>query len=448
MRILHAIHDFLPRHRAGSEIHALQLCRALQPRHHVQVLCAEYDPSRRHGSLACRDVEGVLVNEVVNNWAFRGFRESWQAPSLTPALEQVLDEVRPDVLHVHNLLNLSLELPALARRRGIAVVATLHDYTLFCPSGGQRVHLAEEHVCESIDSKRCARCFRQSPFHAQMAVQAGGPLAAALVVGGRALKAAAPRAARLLEQGLRLWPADGVRREDIEERLAAARAACAQIDRIVAPSQSLAEECVKLGVPEARIEVSDYGFPPLQHQGPVPRGGPLRIGFVGTLAWHKGAHVLVEACRMLPAGAFRLLIFGNTATFPAYVADLRRAAEGLPVEFRGPFDEAGAPRAYGELDMLVVSSLWPENSPLVIHEAFQAGVPVVGARMGGIVGLLGGGRIGPLYEARSPWALAGELRALIEAPSRLAGLAAGLPRVKTIDEDAREWERRYQGARA
>ena len=35
MRILHAIHDFLPRHRAGSEIYAAELCRELSARHHV-----------------------------------------------------------------------------------------------------------------------------------------------------------------------------------------------------------------------------------------------------------------------------------------------------------------------------------------------------------------------------------------------------------------------------
>src|SRR5262245_46732949 len=38
-RILHAIHDFPPRHAAGSELYALALCRELAARHHVTVLC-------------------------------------------------------------------------------------------------------------------------------------------------------------------------------------------------------------------------------------------------------------------------------------------------------------------------------------------------------------------------------------------------------------------------
>jgi threonine dehydrogenase-like Zn-dependent dehydrogenase len=65
--------------------------------------------------------------------------------------------------HVHNLLNLTFDLPMMARRREIAVVATLHDYTLVCASGGQRAHRAEHHRCDVIDVARCARCFCESP---------------------------------------------------------------------------------------------------------------------------------------------------------------------------------------------------------------------------------------------------------------------------------------------
>jgi len=440
MRVLHAIHDFLPRHRAGSEIYAAQLCKALRPRHEVQVLCAEYDPARRHGSLTVRIHDGLLVNEVVNNWA-APFDRSWADSALQPPIEQVLDEVRPDVLHVHNLLNLSFDLPALAKKRGIRVVATLHDHTLVCASGGQRLHRAEDYVCDRIDTVRCARCFRESPFHTQMAAQAGGPLAPALVSGGRTLLRLAPAQA-----ALRIFAGNSVTPAAIEARLMAARAVFESVDRFVAPSRALGEMFVELGLPPSKLTISDYGFAALAHQGRVPRGGPLRIGFVGTLAQHKGAHVLLEACRLLPADAYRLLIFGSLETFPDYVAELRRAAHGLPAEFRGGFDGAGAAAAYRELDVLVVSSLWPENSPLVIHEAFQAGVPVVGARMGGIPDLLAQGDLGPLYQARSAPALAQVLREFIAQPERLTELAARLPRVKSLDEDAGEWEQRYQQA--
>ena len=77
MRVLHAIHDFLPRHRAGSEIYAFELARELSRRADVFVLAAEYDPSVPHGTIRWRTYEGLVVIEIVNNWQFRRFAETY-----------------------------------------------------------------------------------------------------------------------------------------------------------------------------------------------------------------------------------------------------------------------------------------------------------------------------------------------------------------------------------
>src|SRR5438552_2226036 len=167
MRVLHAIHDFLPRHQAGSEIYALNLSRAQRALGlQTHVLCTDDDRTLEHGSLRWRLYEGVGVAEIINNWAFPSFRDTYRSPLLNRQLRQVLMALAPDVLHIHNLLNLSFDLPAIARELGIPTVATLHDYTLVCPSGGQRVHEAEGHVCALIDTRRCSRCFAQHNFHA------------------------------------------------------------------------------------------------------------------------------------------------------------------------------------------------------------------------------------------------------------------------------------------
>src|SRR5206468_4988889 len=115
---------------------------------------------------------GLPVIELINNWACRTFEDTYVPPLIGEQLAHVLQAVQPDVLHVHNLLNLSFNLPAMARARGIPVVATLHDYTLVCPAGGQRIHRAEAHVCHEIDTARCARCFVESPVCDQIAFTA------------------------------------------------------------------------------------------------------------------------------------------------------------------------------------------------------------------------------------------------------------------------------------
>jgi glycosyltransferase involved in cell wall biosynthesis len=446
LRVLHAIHDFLPRHRAGSEIYAYQLCRELARRHHVTVLCAEYDPARAHGSVTWRLYEGLPVVEVVNNWAFRSFDETYRSVELNRVLQHALTAVDPDVLHVHNLLNLSMDLPALARARGVRTVATLHDYTLLCPSGGQRVHMAEEHVCHTIDTARCSRCFPQSPFASQMAVsrvtrlaaKSPGVLRLARFVRRRLPRTVAAVESRVAAGPLTLAPAD------IERRLAYVRERVFDaIDLFVAPSQALADEYIAAGLPAARIKVADYGFVPLSVP-PRRRGDVLRIGFVGTLVWHKGAHVLIEAVAGLPAGRVELKLFGDPNVFPAYTARLREQARDLPIRFMGGFDAATMPEAYGQIDVLVVPSLWPENSPLVIHEAFMAGIPVVGARQGGIPELVTDGVNGLVYDAYSPAALQAALRRILDDPSILDRFARALPAVRSIEEDAAGWEAVYE----
>ena len=94
--------------------------------------------------------------------------------------------------------------------------------------------------------------------------------------------------------------------------------------------------------------------------------------------------------------------------------------------------------------MLVVPSLWPENSPLVIHEAFMCGIPVIGANVGGIPDLVTDGVSGMLYEAFSAAALAERLQRIVDRPELLAAFASAVPAVKTMEADAAEWDARYR----
>jgi glycosyltransferase involved in cell wall biosynthesis len=448
LRLLHAIHDFLPRHQAGSEIYAAALCQELQRRgHHVTVLAASFDPSRRHGDVIWRVHEGLPVVEVVNNWAFGTFDETYRAPNLLPSLDHALRATQPDVLHVHNLLNLSFDLPQRARARGARVVGTLHDYTLVCPSGGQRLHRAEQHVCHTIEVDRCARCFAESPYPRQMAfgrtlARPGGSIARRVA---GAMRRRAPRLLARIAASRRLPGTIELSPSDIAARIESARAVAGEFDLLVAPSPSIAREFRALGVMPRALEVADYGFHqmPAVSRAATTAGAPLRAGFVGTLVWHKGVHVLIDAIRQLPRGQVEALIFGDLDTFPDYAAQLTSSAGGLPVRFMGRFERNQVTNVYSHFDVLVVPSLWLENSPLVIHEAFMAGIPVVGARIGGISDLVQDGENGLLYPPESSAALAAILGELARDRSRLNLLGASRTPVKSIEQDAAAWERRY-----
>ena len=448
MRIVHAIHDFLPLHRGGSEIYAATLCRELARRHDVTVLCAEYDSSRPHGSVERREFDGLPVVEIINNWAFGSLAETYQSATINRPLDRVLAALQPDVLHVHNLLNLSMDLPAIAKARGIPSVATLHDYTLVCPSGGQRVHIAEQHVCVEIEPERCARCFPQSHFYSQMAGTWREPIperGSASVTFIDAIRRRLPGALGSSVATSETSPvprSTSITADDISTRLAKIRHVFDAFDLLVAPSAALGAEYRRLGLPDEKLHISDYGFVPFR-VARRPPGERLRIGFVGTLVWHKGVHVLVEAVQGLPADRFELKLFGNLNYFPDYVRSLRERSVGAPVLFMGDFDHSSMQDIYGDIDVLVVPSLWPENSPLVIHEAFMAGVPVIGSRQGGIPELVTHDRNGLIYEAYSAVDLRAALARLLAEPELVRRFASDLPAVKSIQQDAAQWEAVY-----
>lgn len=125
---------------------------------------------------------------------------------------------------------------------------------------------------------------------------------------------------------------------------------------------------------------------------------------------------------------------------------MQAAAEGLPIKFEGGFEPHEAAKVYSQLDIVTICSLWPENSPLVIHEAFMAGVPVVGSRLGGTADLIEHEKSGLLYNAFSPDDLAACLQRLVDEPQVVERFRNALPGVKSIEEDACEWLGRYEAA--
>ena len=90
--------------------------------------------------------------------------------------------------------------------------------------------------------------------------------------------------------------------------------------------------------------------------------------------------------------------------------------------------------------MLVVPSVWLENAPFIIREAFAAGLPVVASNLGGMAELVDDGRSGLLFAPGDASDLRRALARLLDEPGLLDRLRAGVPRMKTIEEDA-AWTR-------
>jgi glycosyltransferase involved in cell wall biosynthesis len=180
---------------------------------------------------------------------------------------------------------------------------------------------------------------------------------------------------------------------------------------------------VAAGFPAERIIVLPHQAPPVAvPTGPVRT--PLRIGFLGMLQNHKGAHVLVDAIRRIPADLeCEVVIRGDLAADPAYVSQLRRGAQGerrIRIVDQVPYRQFGV--ALGEIDVLVIPSIWAENAPLVLLSALQAGRYVVASDVPGLTHAIDCPGRGRLFPAGDAAALAQTLTDLLRdsAPVRAA----------------------------
>ena len=127
---------------------------------------------------------------------------------------------------------------------------------------------------------------------------------------------------------------------------------------------------------------------------------------------------------------------------------MRPLLKNRGVEWLGSVAHDRIPTVLASLDVLVVPSVWIENSPFVIKEAFAAGVPVVASNLGGMAELVEDGRNGLLFEAGDAADLRRVIARLLDEPGLLARLREGLPRVRSIDEDAAWTQSIYEEALA
>jgi len=329
----------------------------------------------RNGDAQSPELNGVRVHRLpLRNlyWPFpvspagTAGKIAWHAidawnPAMAGAVGGLLDEIRPEVVNTHNLAGFSAAVWPAVARRGLPLAHTLHDHYLLCP-----------YSTMFRDGANCAQpCLR----------------CRAVTVPRRAL--------------------------------------ARHVDAVVGVSRFILDRHLAGGLfADARASVVYSGYRALE-SGARASGGPLRVGYLGSLMPNKGLDRLVDAFLSLAPGAAELQIGG--AGDPQYEAELKgRTASRSDVRWLGVVrPEAFLPA----LDVLVVPSLVREAMGRVVVEAFAHGVPVIAANRGGIPELFRG-ECGWLYDPDDPARLPALLQQALQqrdvlATMRAAALEAG-----------------------
>jgi glycosyltransferase involved in cell wall biosynthesis len=207
------------------------------------------------------------------------------------------------------------------------------------------------------------------------------------------------------------------------------------VDCFLAPSSFLRDQLVQWGVPRERIRQCDYGTAQLPYVLPATHDGRRRsrFAFLGGNNYEKGLHVLLTAFRGFRDG--ELVVYGERS--PEIQMEFSDVFAQENVTHAGPIDDAEKAIVLPQFDALIVPSIWFENSPLVIHEAFAARVPVICSGIGGMAELVTNGLDGLHFEVGDAKSLRDVLARCVRERELLGRLRRGIQAPKPMEEHVR-----------
>ncbi len=399
MKILFVVHGFPPENIAGTEVYTCNLTKALGRDHEVAVFHRTADLLKAEYELSRCESEGLRLFSINNTFRdYTSFESTYKDKAVAEKFGAVLNEFKPDVVHIQHLLYLSALIVEEAKRRAIPVVFTLNDYWLICPQG--QLFRDNQHLCDGkADAVACSDCVLY-----QLGIQKN--------VSGiyTLLKKIAPEWFFQVVKNLYLLYAkrsylnDDKTKRFVQDRANFMKDLCRKVDLFIAPSNFLRERFIKFGIPAEKITLLPYGFDLKRVQKLPKTPSPvLRFGFIGNLMPAKGAHVLIKSFSALQTDKAELKIYGKAFAYKSalgnYVGMLKSMAPNQNIRFMGEFDNDRIGEILAEIDVLVVPSIWYENAPLVIQEALLTGTPVIASRIGGIPELIRDGETGFLFES-------------------------------------------------
>jgi glycosyltransferase involved in cell wall biosynthesis len=445
VKLVLGVHHYPPDHLAGAELAVERSARWLAARGHaVEVVAVRRIDAGPDPAVTTEERDGVTVHRLDLHLIGqrRGLAFRHRDDALGAWFARLFERLQPDLFHLHSGYLLTASSLAAAGGLGIPTALTLHDYWFFCP----RTTLLRSNgaVCAGQPSPAdCAWCLQGERRRLSWVDRLTLPFGNGAELAPRRL-------------GPRRWLLDRSLSTAVARRQRELAEALRAVDAVIASAPLPLELAAAAGVPADRLYCVALGLAPgrsfrARHR---PADGRLRIGYLGQIAPQKGVHVLLRAFRRLTgrATALELHLFGDRSANPVYSAKLERLAAGDDrIQFHGRYPNAEVGRLLGELDLVVVPSLWYEVGPMVTLEARAAGLPVVTARLPNLERGVRHDLDGLLFRPGDDRDLARQLQRLIDEPLLLERLAGNVPPVRSADQELEEIEALYRqlvGARA
>jgi glycosyltransferase involved in cell wall biosynthesis len=365
MKVLVMAHGHPDFSIGGAEIAAYNLYTALKERPEISettFLARTDHASLAPGAIGLKRTNEYLWRQDIGDW----FRLQSSYPNaIYTTFREFLQIKNPDVVYVHHFANMGIEILRELRRTlpNAFIALTLHEYMAICQRNGQMVKNNTKRLCYRESTEDCNLCF---PAYS---VQD-------------------------------FW----LRKHFIQKHFEAA-------DMFVSPSEFLRQRYLDWGIPSDYITVIENGQPSFSRPVEKPREQRNRFGFFGQVTEYKGVDLLLQALHLMrPQVRKSMLVEIHGANLEVQGQWLRELVEKLrtpliaegSLRWVGPYEPQEMQRRMSKVDWVIVPSIWWENSPMVIQEAFCSGRPVICSGIGGMAEKVRPGVDGLHFEARNP----------------------------------------------
>lgn len=280
-------------------------------------------------------------------------------------LDEFYNKTKPDVLHIHTLMGLPLELVQHFKYKGVKIIFTSHDYYGLCP----KVNFINEknELCKQPSGENCFRCNVNAPSSFFLKLRNSTYLLkyktylAKLKTGKtkeltQTIEHKVPQKDNSKEYTLLLdFYLNYFKLVDCFHFNS--KVTNDVYSNFITPKNAVVIPITHSNVSDKRVEKNFSKF--------------VRLGFIGSTEIYKGYPMLKDVLKELQQEGFTnwsLNVWGNNFT-----ADL----DSEKISFRGLFSANELKNVFDEIDILVVPSIWKETFSLITLEALSFGVPVL-----------------------------------------------------------------------
>lgn len=404
MKILYLIHQFYPEWYTGTEKFVLNLASMMQKAgHEVKVITYSfykndfYDQSL--GNIVFKEFifKGVPVLSIKHKVIPAKLDYGLDDKDLSEVANEMISKEKPDVVHIGHSMRVS-ELVKVTLKLKIPFILTLTDFYLICPKF--ILFTSKNTLCGGPEEGKV--CQNQCP---ELSV------------------------------------------DFIKSRLEVAKDILFNADLVICPSRFLAG-IFKKELPGLKIKIVNHGLnysTIKRKEYRYTKNDKIVFCYAGSLNPHKGVHVLIEAVKQLNSNNVSLKIYGSGTDKP-YVNHVLTMADKDPrIEFFDVYSEDYVGEVLSNVDVVITPSLWYENYPLVLHEAFACNIPVIASNIGGMAEKVVDGKNGFLFKVGDSQHLKEVLMKVIDNPEVLNDLKRNISKmmIPTVEQEAYTYERIY-----